>query len=119
MQDVEKLFGTAIEELEKMLSTKTVVGAPIEAGEHIIIPLVSVGFGFGVGAGTGSDPKRGPCSGGGTGGGGGVKPVAVIVAGPEGVRLEPLKSGAASAMERVAETVGRVIETRQASSDEG
>ena len=51
--EVEKLFGTAVTELERMLNSKTVVGDPITVEGSTIIPLVSVGFGFGVGGGEG------------------------------------------------------------------
>ena len=105
MQNVETLFSTAINEIERMLNTKTVVGEPIVVEGNTLIPLVSVGFGFGVGTGEGTDPKKGPGTGGGTGGGGGVKPVAMIVVNKDGVRIESIKGGAASALEKVAESV--------------
>lgn len=107
MEDVSKLFGTAVEEIENMLNTKTVVGDPITVEGHTLIPLISIGFGFGVGGGQGDDPKKGKGFGGGTGGGGGVKPVALIIINQDGVRVEPIKSGTASAMEKIAETVTR------------
>lgn len=105
MEDVSKLFDKAVEEIENMLNTKTVVGEPITIEGHTLIPLISIGFGFGVGGGQGDDPKQGKGFGGGTGGGGGVKPVALIIINQDGVRVEPIKSGAASAMEKIAETV--------------
>ena len=107
MENVEPLFKTAIEEIERMLNSKTVVGDPIKIEENTIIPLVSIGFGFGAGGGTGKEPTKGEGSGGGTGGGGGVKPVAVLVVNQDGVRLEPVKSGTASVLEKVAETIGK------------
>ncbi len=83
-----------------------VYGAPVEVGETIIIPaaenLVVMGFGAGGGYGTTefeSDeetPKKGEGMGEGGGGGGGgggrtlSRPVAVIIASPEGVRVEPV-----------------------------
>jgi uncharacterized spore protein YtfJ len=83
-----------------------VYGAPVEVGETIIIPaaenLVVMGFGAGGGYGTiesESDeetPKKGEGMGEGGGGGGGgggrtlSRPVAVIIASPEGVRIEPV-----------------------------
>lgn len=107
MQDVEKLFGTAVSEIERMLNTKTVVGDPITIEGNTLIPLISVGFGFGVGGGEGSDPGKCAGTGGGTGGGGGVKPVALIVINKDGVRVEPIKGGTASVLEKVVETVGK------------
>jgi uncharacterized spore protein YtfJ len=107
MKDVEKVFGTAINEIERLLNTKTVVGEPIIVEGNTLIPLISVGFGFGVGGGEGTDPKKGSGAGGGTGGGGGVKPVALIIINKDGVRVEAIKGSAASALEKVAETVAK------------
>jgi uncharacterized spore protein YtfJ len=96
MKDVEKMFGTAVNEIERMLNTKTVVGDPITIEGNTLIPLISVGFGFGVGSGEGTDPSKGSGIGGGTGGGGGVKPVAVIIINKDGVRVEAIKGGTTS-----------------------
>lgn len=107
MEDIEKLFDKAVGEIERMLNTKTVVGEPIVVGGNTLIPLINVGFGFGVGAGQGSDPNKGSGHGGGTGGGGGVKPVALIIINEDGVRLEPIKTGTSSVLEKVVETIGK------------
>jgi uncharacterized spore protein YtfJ len=107
MEEIEKLFDKAISEIERMLNTKTVVGEPITVEGNTLIPLVNVGFGFGVGSGQGTEPHKGSGKGGGTGGGGGVKPVAVVIINKDGVRLEPIKSGTTSVLEKVAETIGK------------
>jgi uncharacterized spore protein YtfJ len=107
MQNIESLFDKAVGEIERMLNSKTVVGEPIKIEGNTLIPLVNVGFGFGVGSGEGTEPKKGAGHGGGTGGGGGVKPVALIIINDKGVHVESIKSGAASAFEKVAETVGK------------
>ena len=116
MKNVENLFNTTITEIERMLNTKTVVGDPMTVEGNTLIPLVSVGFGFGAGGGEGSE--KGKCSGtgGGTGGGGGVKPVALIVINKDGVRLEPVKSGASSAVEKVAETIAKAAASKSESN---
>jgi uncharacterized spore protein YtfJ len=116
MKDMESLFAKAIGEIERILNTKTVVGDPITVEGNTLIPIVSVGFGFGVGAGEGTDPKKGTGSGGGTGGGGGVKPVAVIIVGKDGVRVESLKSGAASLLEKVADVAAKFVPNKPATS---
>ena len=118
MKDMEKLFGTAVNEIERMLNTKTVVGEPITIEGNTLIPLVSVGFGFGVGGGEGTDPSKCAGTGGGTGGGGGVRPVALIVINKDGVRVEPIKGGAASVLEKVAETVGKAAAAKSESKKE-
>ena len=107
MEDVEKLFDKAVSEIERMLNTKTVVGEPITVEGNTLIPLISAGFGFGVGSGKGTEPGKGSGQGGGTGGGGGVKPVALIIINEDGVRVEPIKSGTASVLEKVAESIGK------------
>lgn len=79
-----------------------VFGAPIAHEETIIIPTAEVlsfaGFGVGGGSGTGpidpENPEGTTPEGEGFGGGGGgrvlARPVAVIIATPEGVRVEPV-----------------------------
>ena len=112
MEGIEILFDKAVTEIERMLNTKTVVGDPITIEGNTLIPLVNVGFGFGVGSGQGTDPKKGSGSGGGTGGGGGVKPVALIIINENGVRVEPIKSGTASVLEKVADTIGKAASVK-------
>jgi uncharacterized spore protein YtfJ len=107
MDNIENLFDKTVGEIERMLNSKTVVGDPIEIEGNTLIPLVNVGFGFGVGSGEGTEQEKGSGHGGGTGGGGGVKPVALVVINSDGVHVESIKSGAASAFEKVAETVGK------------
>lgn len=83
-----------------------------------MIPLVNVGFGFGVGGGHGTDLQKGNGQGGGTGGGGGVKTVALIVINADGVRVEPIKSGTRSALEKIAETVGSAVSGKNSKTSE-
>lgn len=111
MEEIEKLFKTAMGEIEKMLSTKTVVGEPITIEGNTLIPLVSVGFGFGAGGGSGKAPggDQGEGTGGGTGGGGGVKPVALIIINKDGVRMEPIKGATSSVLEKFAEVAAEGI----------
>jgi uncharacterized spore protein YtfJ len=112
MEDIENLFKSAMGEIERMLSTKTVVGEPITVEGNTLIPLVSVGFGFGAGGGTGKSPgkEQAEGTGGGTGGGGGVKPVALIIINKDGVRMEPIKGPATSVLEKVADVVGKSVQ---------
>ena len=67
-------IGSLLDGMNGFLSTKTVVGEPIEIGETIIIPLVNVSFGMGAGTMRGKENIN-------TGGGMGGKmsPSAVIV----------------------------------------
>lgn len=85
---------------------EAVYGQAVQHGETLIIPAAEVlaGLGFGIGYGVGpvtdqaaenaaEGEKRTQSAGGGGGGGGGrilSRPVAVIVASPDGVRIEPV-----------------------------
>lgn len=110
--DIAKLFDTAIAELEKMLSTKTVVGEPIRLDNTTIVPLVSIGFGFGVGGGQGQAPGgKGGGEGGATAGGGGVKPMAVLIVDEHGARVESVRA-VSSVLSKVAEGVTELARNR-------
>ncbi len=120
MEHVESLLKTTLGEIERLLTTKTVVGDPIALDGSTVIPLISIGFGFGAGGGSGKEQKNrsGEATGGGSGGGGGIRPVAIIVIDKDGVRLEPLKRGTASVVEKVGEAVSNIVEKRAKTKDE-
>jgi uncharacterized spore protein YtfJ len=83
-------------------SVNAVYGEPIQSGDALIIPTAEVlsGMGFGMGLGVGNNaakdeegkPVQNSGGGGGGGGGGRVlsRPVAVVIASPDGVRVEPV-----------------------------
>ena len=114
MEHVESLLKATLAEIERVLSTRTVVGEPIHLEGQTIIPLIAVGFGFGAGGGSGREQKttRLEGLGAGSGAGGGVKPVAVIIVNKDGVRLESIRRGAATMVEKVGEAVGRIMDKR-------
>jgi len=112
MEVVESLVKTTLQELEKVLSTRTVIGEPIVVEGATLIPVISVGFGFGAGGGEGKGEtkQKGEGAGGGTGGGAWVRPKAVIIIDKGGVRIEPIMGSISYAMGRVGETIPRMIE---------
>lgn len=114
MEHVEDLLKTTLAEVERLLNSRTVVGEPITIDGNTIIPLVAIGFGFGGGGGSGKEQKTVSREGlgAGSGGGGGVKPVAVIIVNKDGVRVEPVRRGAATMVEKVGEAVGKIMEKR-------
>jgi uncharacterized spore protein YtfJ len=93
---IEKLFAVA--------EPGTVFGEPVQLGDHTVITAseITVGLGFGSGGGFGSAPRPAAAEeqeneeavGGGYGAGGaggaGGRPVAAIIAGPNGVRVESI-----------------------------
>ena len=112
MEIVENLVKTTLGEIEKVLSTRTVVGEPITIEGATLIPLISVGFGFGAGGGQGRGEakQRGEGAGGGTGGGAWVRPRAIIIIDKEGVRIEPIMGGMSFAIEKMGEAIPRMVE---------
>jgi uncharacterized spore protein YtfJ len=112
MDIVADITRTTLAEIEKVLTTRTVVGEPMTIEGVTIIPLISVGFGFGAGGGSGKGELRQKGEGniGGTGGGAWVRPVALVVIDKDGTRIEPVRRGLSSMVERMADTVPRVVE---------
>lgn len=113
MEDVEKLLKGTVEELDRLLNAKNVLGAPIEKEGATIIPLVSYGFGFG--AGGNADQKKG--QGGGTGAGGGIKPMGAIIIDENGVRIESLKGKVSGLVEAIGDVTTKVIDQSSKSGD--
>jgi len=102
MESVENLLKLSLDEIDKLLSAKAVVGEPIKVGDVTIIPLLSFGFGFGAG---GTEASKG-----GSGAGAGVKPVAVIIIDGEGnTRVEPIAGAMGDAVGKIANTLGNVV----------
>lgn len=102
--DSEAAAGDAIVnvmgEMLEAASVDAVFGIPVEQGDFLVIPAAEVmavaGFGLGSGGAEEASSKPGEETGysSGSGGGGGgysfSRPVAVIIAGPAGVRVEPV-----------------------------
>lgn len=94
-----EMYQSTMEEFLAAADVRVVYGEPIQHDDTMIIPTAEVlcGLGFGVGSGSGTsadqNPEK-PSQGSGSGGGGGgrilSRPVAVVVASPEGVRVEPV-----------------------------
>jgi uncharacterized spore protein YtfJ len=114
MEDIERLIKTTMGEVQKVLSSNTVVGEPITINGTTIIPLLSVGFGIGAGGASikADDKESGesPGSGSGSAGGAGAKPIAVIIIDKNGTRIEPIKGGITSALEKLVDAMPDVIE---------
>ena len=75
-KQVQGVVDSLLKGMDTVLSTKTVVGEPVQIGDTIIVPLVDVSFGLG--AGTGVNNQRNSASGCG-GVGGKMTPSAVLV----------------------------------------
>jgi len=97
---------TITSELEKFITTKTVVGEPIDVGGVTLVPVQTVSFGFGSGGGEGKSEKDT-----GTGGGGGagarLRPIAIVAVKDGDVQVYNL--GSKGVMEKLAEMVPQVL----------
>jgi len=87
----EEMIKLTAEELKEFLTSKKVMGEPVDFGDKLVVPVARYGFGFGAG---GNKTKEG--GGQGAGAGGGIEPVALVilhkdVQGPEGVQVMSLK----------------------------
>jgi uncharacterized spore protein YtfJ len=112
MEMPDNLLKTALDEIEHLMTTKTVVGEPIKIGDNTIVPLVSVAFGFGGGGGTGEDPKKAGAkgTGSGAGGGGGIRPIALVIIDKDGVvRVESVRTSA-SIVDKLGDAVVKAVE---------
>lgn len=96
--DFNQTVATLFKGMDQFLTSKTVVGDPIKAGDMTIIPLMDVNFGMGAGAAGGS--KGGSTAGGGIGGK--MSPSSIIV----------IKDGYAQILSATAEksSLSKVIE---------
>ncbi|MBI2832375.1 MAG: sporulation protein YtfJ [Chloroflexi bacterium] len=111
MEKVESLVRTSLEEIEKALSSRTVVGEPTVVEGITFIPLLCVGFCFGAGGGEGkAERQKGEGMGGGTGGAAWIKPIAIIIVDKSGARVEPIRHGVTSAIEKFAEEAPVIVE---------
>lgn len=120
MQQVQELLKSSLEEIERVVSSKTVVGDPIHVDGTTLIPLISIGFGFGAGGASGNGAKSSSeGTGAGTGAGVGIKPVAIIVIDKNGTRLECLRGGAASFLDHVGSAIGKAMEKKADAPKEG
>ncbi|MEJ2110740.1 MAG: spore germination protein GerW family protein, partial [Acidobacteriota bacterium] len=112
MENIENIIKSTLGEIEKLLSTKSVIGEPVTLEGVTVIPLIQLGFGFGIGSGggggKGSKSAEGEGSGSGVGAGGGVKPVAMIVIDKESARVVPV-TRKSSVIEKMGDVIPKVI----------
>lgn len=106
MDDVNDLYEESLDELASLLVADNVIGEPVETEHGTIVPLLSAGFGFGAGGANGEGNSKGA----GAGAGGGIKPVSVVVVGPDGVRIERLDD---NMWGRLGDTAARLVEQQQ------
>jgi uncharacterized spore protein YtfJ len=113
METMDVLLKNTVEELDRLLNAKNVLGDPIERDGATVIPIVSYGFGFGAGGSSGDK------AGNGAGAGGGIKPLGAIIIDDKGARVEAIQGAVNTLAQTLGETVARALDTRSARKDNG
>jgi len=119
MNECESLLKATIYEMEKLLTSKTVVAEPVTWEGITVVPLLSVSVGFGAGAGPAKEGEA--ATGGGAGGGFKMKPVAVIVIEKDQVKVESLgknKDAKYPFMESLLEKIPQILKRELKERDE-
>lgn len=104
---VEALMKEVANELEKLVSTRTVVGEPITAAGKTLIPISKISMGFGSGGGEGKKENEEGFGGGG-GAGAKIEPLAFIVVSEE--KTEIFRISEKHEFGKLAELVPEVVE---------
>jgi uncharacterized spore protein YtfJ len=112
IEDIQELVKTTLDQIERILSTKTVIGEPITVQGNTLLPIVTVGFAFASGGLTGRGGKeRGEGGGNGIVGGGGVRPMALIVIDKDGnIKVESTSNVIVPVTGRVLDFANKVVE---------
>jgi len=105
---VEELMREVVEQLEKLVTTKTIVGEPITVADKTVIPISKVSFGFGSAGGECKHDGEGGFGGGG-GGGAKIEPIAFLVVSEDEVKLLPA-TGKGIDIGKIMEAVPEVVD---------
>ena len=120
--NVADLIKSTLEEVQNLMLTRTVVGEPITAGDHTVIPVSKVTFGFGAGGGAGTESKQSG-EGSGIGGGWSIEPVAFVVLGTDGAKMltvgdkESVTGKLFDLAPKVMETVKEMVDNKTENSE--
>ena len=113
--NISEMLTSAMEKMQKMVDVNTIVGAPVNVGDGVIIvPVTKVHIGMG---GGGSDlatksalsAKKDPF-GGGLGAGVSIDPVAFLILKGDSVRMLPVAEPASTTVDRIVEQAPDLID---------
>jgi sporulation protein YtfJ len=105
--DISTVVKAIMEQIKETVRSETVIGAPVQAEESVIIPVSRVTFGFGVGGANNENTNK--ISGTGAGCGATIEPVAFVVVSKGKAQLLPLKSREAT-LTRIIDIVPSLID---------
>ncbi len=114
MADIYATIESLARSAQNSLSTTTIYGEPITAGNVTVVPVAEVRFGFGGGGGGGptAPGENGVSStggGGGGGGGGGVRPVGFIEITESGSRWVPVEPPQSTQLLKALSSAARIL----------
>lgn len=113
----KEILSSLLENLKTMVSSKTIVGDPIEVGKHTIVPVMKVSLGLGAGGGDIASTAKTNRSGGGGGGGLSISPVGFLVVQDEKVLMVTPKTARVSwLVESLPELFDKFTEARKKKS---
>jgi sporulation protein YtfJ len=101
-----EILDTLMKNLKELVTTKSVVGEPIQAGDATIIPIMKVALGFGAGGGTASEKAQ--TRGGGGGGGVSITPVGFLVL--EGGKAQMITPGQSNKWEGIVDAIPDLVD---------
>lgn len=104
--EITEVVRVVMEQIKEAVRSETVVGAPVESADAVIVPVSRVAFGFGAGGG---ENGEGGESGMGAGCGAAIEPVAFVVVSHGKAQLLPLKSREAT-LSRIVELIPEVLD---------
>jgi uncharacterized spore protein YtfJ len=106
--ELNNTIGILFEKLEKLLTSKTVIGEPIKIGEATLIPFITTSFGLAAGGGDGYEAKGAHGVGGGSGIGAKISPTAVLVIKGDKTEVIPIKKN--GGLEKLIDMVPDIVE---------
>jgi sporulation protein YtfJ len=77
IMDITEVVKVIMEQIKETVRAETVIGAPVQCEDSVIVPVSKVSFGFGAGGGVNESAQKG--SGMGAGVGVSMEPIAFIV----------------------------------------
>lgn len=114
--NIEMNFEALVDKLINTVSTRTVVGEPLEFGNITLIPVMNAYFGFGGGSGTGGSGQADHGSGSGGGGGARLKVAGMVVIKDGSVSFLP--AGKESSVDKLLDAIPDLMEKVKAKTEQ-
>ncbi len=91
--NVVEILQAVVGNLREMAKSENIIGAPVQAGDKTVLPVMTISVGFGAGGGQGEMGESKAGFGGGGGAGLKIEPAAFIIIDKDGASVLPAKHG--------------------------